>query len=95
VLFVVYYMARFSRFSTARSSGLSWSYGLLPTLIFSLRFDESGIAPVALSMLIITFSTVNHVWLGDWAYQCYLNKLKRKYTAERRAATAKHRREQL
>ena len=64
-----------------RSIGLAYSYGLLPILILSLRLDESGISPVALTMLILLFSTVYHVWISDWAYQVYLYKMKRKNLA--------------
>jgi len=78
ILFVVCCLGRFNRFATARSLGLLYSYGLMPTLIFSLRFDESGICPVALSVLILLFSTVVHVWIRDWSYQAYLFGVRRK-----------------
>ena len=81
-------MARFNKYSTARSTGLVYSYGLLPVLIYSLRFDDSGICPVALSCLILIFSTVFHVWYRDWAYQFYLIRLKRSKLAEYKAAQA-------
>jgi len=84
-------MARFNKYSTARSTGLSWSYGLLPILIYSMRFDQSGIASVTLTVLILLFSTVNHVWVSDWAYQFYLLNARRKYVAQRKLAVQKHR----
>ena len=75
--FVYFCAARFGKYSTARSTGLVYSYGLLPILIFSLRFDDSGISPVVLSCLILISSTVFHVWYRDWMYQFYLLKLKK------------------
>ena len=80
--FVYLSITHSNRFSTARSLGLIYSYGLLPTLIFSLRFDESGISPVGLSCLILIFSTVFHIWYRDWAYQFYLIRLRRRKVAE-------------
>ena len=86
--FIYFCVFRFNRFSTARSIGLVYSYGLLPILIFSLRFDESGLCPVILSGLVLVFSTVFHVWYRDWAYQFYLIRLRKKKLIEFKEAQA-------
>lgn len=69
VLFITLCVQRFNKYQTARSLGLLYSYGMLPILIFSLRFDESGISPAVFSAMIIFFSTVVHVWSRDWVYR--------------------------
>lgn len=95
VLFVVFTMARFNKHSTARSLGLSWSYGALPTLIFSLRFDQSGLFPVGLTALIFAFVTVWHVFVSDLVYQCRMSSARRRYAAQRKAKMNKKRKQLL
>ena len=87
-MYVVFCSARFKKYQTARNTGLAWSYGLLPTMIFSFRFDESGLCPIILCFSILAIVTVQHVWIGDWAYQFYLRKIRRQYWQARRAAMA-------
>lgn len=69
IIFIILCVQNFNKYQTARSLGLLYSYGMMPILIFSLRFDESGISPAAISALIIFFSSVIHVWSRDWIYR--------------------------
>ena len=91
ILFIVGISMRFNRFQTARSLGLLWSYGMLPTLIFSLRFDQSGVAPVILSSLILISCTVVHVWSRDWVYRLHLHRLRKQRLKEFQALQAQKR----